>query len=389
MYQIPFTSKNAEDAFKAALVKVDANLVPFREKFPDDTTYKNVYYPRKDRNGEMTGANIGWTTSFWTGILWLAYEWTKDEKYREVAQVQVDNFITRMETASDVDHHDLGFLYSITCIADYKLNGSQKSRDGAILAAETLMKRFWEKPGIIQAWGRMDDPKQRGRAIIDSLMNLPLLYWASLETGNPRYAVAALRHATQLQRYQVRPDATTYHTFYFNTETGEADHGETAQGFADDSCWARGQAWAMYGFPLSYIYTRRESFLKTATALTDYFLAHTPSDRVAYWDLAFGDGSGEEKDSSASAIAVCGMLELAKYLPAQKAASYRQQALEILKSLVDNYSTRDHPESNALLLHSVYSKPGKHGVDEACLWGDYFYMEALMRVMNPSWRLYW
>jgi unsaturated chondroitin disaccharide hydrolase len=188
----------------------------------------------------------------------------------------------------------------------------------------------------------------------------------------------------------VRPDSTTYHTYYFDADTGEAKYGKTAQGAADESCWARGQAWAIYGFALSYAYTKDEKFLKTACELADYFIAHTPSDGVVYWDLAFGDGSGEEKDSSSSAIAACGLLEIARYLPkGEQRLAYAQYAEATVRALADQYTSRDLPESNVLLLHGVYSKPGGAGVDEANLWGDYFYLEALLRLAKPDWKMYW
>jgi unsaturated chondroitin disaccharide hydrolase len=250
------------------------------------------------------------------------------------------------------------------------------------------MTRYLDAPGIIQAWGDMRDPNQRGRTIVDSLMNTPLLYWASQVTGDERYHRAAHRHAGQLARYFVRPDNTTFHTFYFDPETGAPRLGQTAQGAADNSCWARGQAWAVYGFTLNYLYTRDESLLHTAWRVADYFLAHLPADKVAYWDLIFADGSGEERDSSASAIAACGLMELSKWLPGER-ERYQSAAAEMVASLYENYSTRNAPESNALILHGVYSKPAGHGVDEGNLWGDYFYLEALMRLARPDWKLYW
>jgi unsaturated chondroitin disaccharide hydrolase len=234
----------------------------------------------------------------------------------------------------------------------------------------------------------MNDPNQRGRTIVDSLMNTPLLYWASQVTGDERYHRAAHRHAGQLAQHFVRPDDTTFHTFYFDPETGAPRFGRTAQGAADNSCWARGQAWAVYGFALNYLHTRDESLLHTARRVADYFLAHLPADKVAYWDLIFTDGSGEERDSSASAIAACGLMELAKWLPSER-ERYQSAAVEMAASLFENYSTRDAPESNALILHGVYSKPGDNGVDEGTLWGDYFYLEALTRLIRPDWKLYW
>src|SRR5699024_5358011 len=145
--------------------------------------------------------------------------------------------------------------------------------------------------------------------------NLSLLYFASEKTGDDKYRIAANRHAKLTQKYIVRENATTYHTYFFDRQTGEAIRGETAQGYAHDSCWARGQAWGIYGFTLSYLHTGDSSYLETAEQIADYFLSRLPKDHVAYWDLVFSDGSDQERDSSAAAIAASGLLELAKQLP--------------------------------------------------------------------------
>jgi unsaturated chondroitin disaccharide hydrolase len=289
----------------------------------------------------------------------------------------------------DVDHHDLGFLYTPTCVAPWRLTGNAEGKRAALQAADQLMSRYWPRPGIFQAWGRMDDPQQRGRTIVDSLMNMPLLYWAS-EMTNGRYHDAAYRHTCQLRDHFVRADNTTFHTFYFDADTGKPLFGKTAQGAADNSCWARGQAWAIYGFVLGYAYTHDASLLQTARRIADYFLAHLPADKVAYWDLVYTDGSSEERDSSAASIAVCGIQEIARSLPAgPERERYAAAAQGILASLAASYTSKGAAESNALLLHGVYSKPGGNGVDEGNLWGDYFYLEALMRTERPDWRMYW
>jgi unsaturated chondroitin disaccharide hydrolase len=212
-------------------------------------------------------------------------------------------------------------------------------------------------------------------------MNTPLLFWAGSVTGSPHYAEAARRHSEQLRDHILRPDGTTYHTYYWDPETGEPLRGETEQGSADESCWARGQAWGIYGFALNHRYTGDESFRVAARRCADYFLDHLPADRVAYWDLVFTDGSGEHRDSSAAAIAVCGLLELG-------GDRYRAAAGRILGSLIERYAGR-RPDSDALLLHGVYDKPKGIGVDEGNLWGDYFYLEALTRVTRPGWTNHW
>jgi unsaturated chondroitin disaccharide hydrolase len=179
-------------------------------------------------------------------------------------------------------------------------------------------------------------------------------------------------------------------TFFFEPTTGAPRFGKTHQGYADDSCWARGQAWGIYGFALNYSYTGDLRLLRAAERVADYYLAHLPADHVAYWDLVFGDGSGEERDSSAAAIAACGLFELAHILPAGEARQrYHAVATAILNALIEGYTSRETPGSNALLLHGVYSKPRRDGVDEGSLWGDYFYLEALMRASRPGWRCYW
>ncbi len=381
---------DAKQAVQRALQTIDTNLITFGDRFPDDTTIGNVYTLRRARNGFDEGGNFGWTTSFWPGMLWLAYDLTGSDVYRRGAERYIQSFVERLKNKIDLDTHDVGFLYTLACVAPWRLTGNTQAKQTALKAADHLMARYLEKVGIVQAWGNLDHPEQRGSTIIDSLMNMPLLYWASAETGEPRFASAAHHHAAQLRDHVVRPDSTTYHIFYWDVETGEPLRGSTVQGYADTSCWARGQAWAIYGFSLSYRHTGDEKFLRTAERCADYFLDHLPADYVAYWDLVFDDGSEEERDSSAAAIAVCGLQELSKLLPdGERKRRYQSAAETILASLVRYYTPGDGIESNALLLHGVYDKPKAVGVDEGNLWGDYFYLEALARTLNPDRELYW
>ncbi len=383
-------SLDLKAAIDAALQKVAANLVAFADAYPHDHTTHNIYRLREKAHGRPEGSNVGWTTGFWPGMIWLAYELTGLTDYCQAGTAQVERFAQRLNDKVDVDHHDLGFLYTLAGVAPWRLIEHAAARETALRAAEQLLTRYLEQPGILQAWGRMDDPKQSGRVIVDSLMNLPLLYWAGATSGAARYSQAAYRHAAQLRDYLVRPDGSTHHTFYFDPATGAPLGGKTEQGAADESCWSRGQAWTIYGFALSYVYTQDDSFLQVAGRAADYFLEHLPADGVAYWDLIFSDGSGEERDSSAAAIAVCGLLELSKQLPVGAGARrYRAAAQQVLASLFQSYSTAAVPASNALLLQGVYNKPGGMGVNEGNLWGDYFYLEALMRLAKPDWLLYW
>ncbi|GHS87344.1 glycosyl hydrolase [Actinomycetota bacterium] len=379
-----------EAALADALRTVRSDLAVLGDRFPGDTTHDGVYLLRRPAvPGEPEGGNTGWTTSFWTGELWLAYDLTGDESLRAAAEGHAASLVDRVERGVDLDTHDLGFLYTLGCVLPWRRTGDARARAAALAAADHLMTRFLEPAGIIQAWGDLADPAQRGRTIIDSLMNTPLLYWASEQTGDPRYHEAAQRHSGQVRDHIIRPDDSTFHTFFWDPTTGAPLHGGTAQGNGDSSCWARGQAWGIYGFALNHRYTGDPSFQRAARRCADYFLAHLPADRVPYWDLEFGDGSGQERDSSAAAIAVCGLRELAQGLPAgEDRTRYLAAAEEILDALITGYATAGAP-GGGLLLHGVYNKPEGDGVDEGTLWGDYYYLEALTRRLDPAWVSVW
>ncbi len=364
-------SVSLQDSVQCALETIAKNRIIFGDRFPEDTTVNNVYPLRSAQNGFAEGDNYGWTTSFWSGLLWLAYEISGDENYRASGEQHILNFANRIENKIALDTHDLGFLYTLSCVTPYRITGNQQAEEAALLAAEHLMTRYLEKIGIFQSWGSLDDPKLRGNAIIDSLMNMPLLYWASEITGDSRFAQAARRHVSNLRDHVVRPNNTTFHTFYWDIETGTPLYGKTAQGHSDDSCWARGQAWAIYGFTLNYRYTSDETFLDTAQRCADYFIDHLPEDHIAYWDLIFTDGSHQERDSSAAAIAVCGLFELVKHIPdGDRCKRYQSAAENMLASLMANYTACDQPAPAPLLLHSVYDMPKSIGVNEGSLWGD-------------------
>ena len=383
------------EALEAAVATVRRNTEPFARWYPDDCTTDGTYRPRTPRDGQpQEGANTGWTTSFWPGMLWLAHGVTGDDVFARAGREQVLSFARRVEDGVGLDTHDLGFLYTLSCVAPWRLTGDETARRAALLAADHLMARFLEPAGIIQAWGDLADPAQRGRTIIDSLMNMPLLHWASEQTGDARYADAARRHTAQLREHIVRADDSTFHTFWWDPTTGEPLRGTTQQGFSDSSCWARGQAWGIYGFAMAHRYGGPAEDLATAQRCADRFLLDLPDDLVAHWDLVFGDDSGQPRDSSAAAIAVCGLLELAGELTRaggadEDAERYTRTAEAVLHSLAERYVPPQGSTSNALLLHAVYDMKTDAGVDEGCLWGDYFYLEALVRTLDPQWRSPW
>lgn len=383
--------EDIEGAMGIALEQIERNLEEFTYRFKRAFSTNGFY--------DATG-NENWTTGFWTGQIWLAWEQAVKsgktelaERLKKAGEIQIDSFLKRIDEKDGVDHHDMGFLYSPSCVAGYKLIGSEKGKEAAIKAADQLITRFHPVGEFIQAWGPMDQPENY-RFIIDCLLNLPLLYWASEETGDPKYRDIAEKHIHTAIANVIREDYSTWHTFFMNMETGEPDHGATCQGYRDGSAWARGQAWGVYGTAMAYRYTKRKEYIEDFKHVTGYFLEHLPSDLVPYWDLEFGEGSNEPRDSSSASIAACGMLEMAEYMDPEDAKYYTEIARKIMKSVVDNYAVKSLDESNGLVLHSTYSKKSPYntctpeGVDECNIWGDYFYMEALTR-LDGKWEPYW
>lgn len=376
-------------AMEFATEQVKRMLPEFTEKLPGSNSFDNFYVP---------GENVEWTTGFWTGEIWLAYENAKTEEekalLKKAGEIQVYSFLDRIEKRIDVDHHDMGFLYSLSCVAAYKLTGMEIAKKAALMAADNLVSRFQPKGEFLQAWGEMGAPDNY-RFIIDCLLNLPLLYWAFEETWIEKYREIAEKHIHTALANVIREDDSTWHTFFMNPETGEPDHGATCQGYRDGSAWSRGQAWGVYGTAVGYRYTKREEYIGYFKRVTRYFLEHLPEDLCPYWDLEFGTGDDEPRDSSSAVIAVCGMLEMSKYMDAEDSDYYTSVAMKILHQMIDKYSVKDPKESNGQLLHGTYSEKTPYntcteaGVDECVIWGDYFYMEALWRVLEPDWKSYW
>lgn len=378
------TDSEVKEALEFCCEQAVRNLDQFTEKFPKAYSEQNFYLPVE---------NTDWTTGFWTGELWLAYEASGKECLRTAAEIQVESFYHRIQNKISVDHHDMGFLYTPSCVASYRLTGNKRAKEAALLAAEQLFCRYRPKGKFIQAWGSMSDPESC-RLIIDCLLNVPLLFWASEETKDTKYQEAAINHIQTALTYVVREDASTWHTYYFNPETGEPVRGATCQGYRDGSAWARGQAWGIYGLALAYRAMKKEDYLQKFRDVTGYFLKHLPEDLVPYWDLEFTSGTEQPRDSSSASIAACGMLEMSNYLEQEEAENYIAAAKQILKSVFDHYAVKKPEESNGLVLHSTYSNHSPYntcnhcGVDECNIWGDYFYMEALTR-LKTDWKPYW
>lgn len=378
-----FSQAEAVRALETACRQVEINLPLYTYQCQNHSSVNGVYPGCR---------NDQWTCGFWPGEIWLAYEFTGEAKFRDAAMTLVDSFRDRIERKVEVDHHDMGFLYSPTCVAAYKLTGSESARRAAIAAADQLLTRYQPSGGFLQAWGRMDDPGNY-RYIIDCMLNVPLLYWASDTTGDSHYREIAARHTATCLANSFRPDGSTYHTFFMNPD-GTPKGGRTCQGYRDDSFWARGQAWGIYGSAIGYTYTRDPKFLDVFRKALAFYLTRLPDDLVPCWDMIFTPEDGEPRDSSSAAIVACGLLEAAKYVQPEEAEAWRLLAGQMLRSLYENYAVKHAAPGSGQLLHGTYSKKSPYntctpeGVDECTSWGDYFYMEALTR-LTKDWEMYW
>ena len=244
------TELERRKALENAVAIVRRNLPTYTYKCQDANSVDGIYKPID---------NVEWTTGFWPGELWLSYMETGDEIFAHAAGIFVESFRDRIRKHVMVDHHDMGFLYSPSCVAAWMITRNAHAREAAIMAADNLIARFHEKGQFLQAWGEARD---NYRYIIDCLLNLPLLYWASDETGDPKYRDIALRHTKTCISNSFREDWSSYHTFFMDPETGAPVRGETCQGYKADSSWARGQAWGVYGLALAYRHTGEEKYLE-------------------------------------------------------------------------------------------------------------------------------
>ncbi|HBY71470.1 MAG TPA: glucoronyl hydrolase [Lachnospiraceae bacterium] len=360
-----------KDALQEILKKLELGLNVFINQYPHVS--KNNIYSAEN--------NTLWTSSFFPGICYLAYQMTGDKKYLSHQESYLDSFEDRIVNRRHISH-DLGFLYTLSCVAAYQLNGSKRAYDLAHLAADVLTERYNEKGQYIQAWGEMGVSYPDVKIIIDTMLNLPLLYW----TGNQKNYDIAYNHAKTTAKYLVRKDFSTYHTYLMRPETGEAVCGKTHQGYADESTWARGQAWAVYGFILSYRYTKDKEFLHIAKETARVFIENLPKDFVPYWDFHFTDNNPDIKDTSAAAIFCCGLLELCQFVGEEDKKYYHSIVYTMIKSLFENYSTKGIKESNGFLTEGVYHRGD--GAEECVIWGDYFYFEAITRLLKDA-KTFW
>jgi unsaturated chondroitin disaccharide hydrolase len=333
--------------------------------------------PHATENGVYDHTRLDWWTSgFWPGILWIVYDMTKEEKYQESAWLW-DERIEKCFLQENRFHHDVGFQFLTTSVIKYKVSQDSDAKRRGLQAANFLAGRFNLEGRFIRAWNQ---PERQGWSIIDTMMNLSILFWASTELNDPRFAQIAIAHADTVQKYTIRDDGTSHHITVFDAFTGQHIGYEGGQGYAPDSSWSRGQAWAIYGFANACRHTGYTSYLKTALRVADSFISCLPSDAVSHWDFSVPNLTQEPRDTSATSIAASGLLEIAEQLPAEEGVMYRRAAVRMLQSLTERYSALDTDGHEGILLEGTGNKPIGMQVNVSLIYGDYYYVEALAKL---------
>ncbi len=381
---------NAEDEkwVKDTLKKITDKMVPVtennRNKIPYTTDENGKFDDRSD-DKEI----CWWTNGFWGGEMWQLFKLTGNEMFKEEA-LQVENKLDRAFLNYNGMDHDAGFRWLPTAVINYKLYGGEEAKNRGLLAAASLAGRFNMNGNFIRAWNDWGDGRDTtGWAIIDCMMNLPLLYWASDVLKDPRFKKIATSHADTAMKNFVREDGSVRHIVGFDPESGEFAREYGGQGYAEGSSWTRGQSWAVYGFTLSYMHTGDKKYLDTAIKVSNYVLSEMPETYLVPIDYRQPKGDDLE-DSTAAAITAGGLIELSKsiaelsksepdkYTKAM-ADKYLTAAVKLLKAL-DGHSCDYSMDRDNLLTRGSVDYHGEKGHHMAIIYGDYYYIEALMKL---------
>ena len=340
------------------------------------------YMPYSTENGQWKETRIGfWTNGFWPASMWQMYLMTGDEEFRKEAlraELMLDDALKDFKNLS----HDVGFMWLIHSGVRYALEHNQDSYDRTLYAADMLACRY-NVNGFLRAWNQVE---RAGWAIVDCMMNLPILYWASRQTTDPRYKLIAMTHADTTEKYFVRPDGSCNHIVIFDPETGEYKDNPGGQGFESGSSWSRGQSWALYGFVLSYIHTGKTAYLDAAKRVANYFISQVCDDWMPRCDFR-QPPEPVIRDNAAGNIAASGLLELARNLPELEGRYYFDAAVRILKAQVaDAANWEENDPAIFTKCTLMYHVPeGRH---ITMTYGDYFFIEAVNKLRGEK-LLFW
>lgn len=335
-------------------------------------------------NKLITSNTEWWTSGFFPGTLWNIYHFTRDTLLRQEAERR----LALLEKEKyNKGTHDLGFMMYCSFGNAYRITGKEEYKEVILTSAESLMGRYRPSIHSLQSWD--SSAAFRCPVIIDNMMNLELLCWASDEMREPKYKVVAIDHTNTTIRNHFRPDFSSYHVVDYDLSTGKPIAKKTAQGFSDESAWARGQSWGLYGFTVMYRFTNEKKYLEQARGIANFLLHHPklPKDKIPYWDYNATDDPStnmkepnDYRDVSAGAIMASALLELAQYVEEKEQAEYVSVAKTILRSLSSKkYRNKLGENGGFLLKHSVGSLPHHSEIDVPLTYADYYFIEALLR----------
>lgn len=338
-------------------------------------------FPRTVENGQVKLVEVkDWTSGFIPGSLWYLYEATGKATWKAAAQ----DYTARMAPAKfDKTQHDLGFMLGASYGNGYRLTKDPSYRDALLAGATTLVTRFNPKVGSIQSWDLWKNTSWAFPVIVDNMMNLELLTWATAASKEPRYREIAILHADTTLKNHFRPDHSSYHLVDYDPQTGAVRAKVTVQGNANESSWARGQAWGLYGYTMMYRETKKPEYLQQAQAIAAFFMHHPrlPADKVPYWDFDDAAIPNAPRDSSAAAIVSSALLELAQFSSKDLAGRYRAFAEAQLRSLASpDYLAAPGENGGFLLKHATGHKPAGKEIDVPLNYADYYFLEALLRL---------
>ena len=368
-----------------ALHRCEAKYAWVAEKHRDGIPYTTDSHGNYDNRADprvQWAADDGinwWTNGFWSGILWHLYSATGAARFAEIA-THAEGLMDRCFQEFYGLHHDVGFMWLPMSVASYKLTGNPDSRRRALHAANLLAARFNHAGEFIRSWNDLEGRDTRGWTIIDSMLNIPLLNWATEETGDPRYRQVAIAHADTVARSFIRENGSSDHVVEFDPFTGERVRAYGGQGYADGSAWTRGQAWALYGFAISYLQIGRAEHLHTAQRVADFFVSRIPADGLIPIDF---DQPAEPawEDSCGAAVAACGLLELAQHCENPVRERYVSAALKVLHAL-DEHCSNYGRDCDAILQHCSAAYHSANQRHITMVYADYFYIEALNKLVN-------
>ncbi|HIY58369.1 MAG TPA: glycoside hydrolase family 88 protein [Candidatus Tetragenococcus pullicola] len=368
------TKQWAEQVFEKIDEKLQVEVKRLGDKIPYVPDEKTGLY--QEDKGETDP--VWWTNGFWAGMLWQMYHATENEVYKKAAESNEETLDKAFDIYTGL-HHDVGFMWLHTAVANYRLTGNERSKARGLHAAHLLAGRYNPRGKFIRSWNR----DRAGWVIIDSMLNIPLLYWAEDTLGDPRFGYVAQDHADKVMQDIVRADGSVNHIGVFDPTNGDLLETPAGQGYESGSSWSRGQAWAIYGFALSYLHTGKKEYLEVAKKVSHYFISEVAKTN---WVPLVDFRAPKEPvmwDTSAGMCAACGFLEIAKHVPDYEKELYTDAAVNILQATFEKHGIKEL-EKDGLIDHATGSYHDERWTEVPIIYSDYYFVEAILRLLDKD-----